>query len=504
MATDELKKLLKQQKEEKKSSKNTIKKAPKKGKILQKPKKEKSKKAEKSKKENKAEKKEKTAKKTSSSSNIRNYVQDFLPIIGISNGIIQTTYGTYVKILEITPIPFFIKEEGEKEDLIEEFLKLIKAAPDSFSIKSISANMDVSEMIKNIKNSTKDVTSLSVKERIEDYIKLLKDESLSNTIFRRYFFIYSFNKPMAKPEAEVLEDIRSVEVKLKTYFGKIGCPVINHFDENQFLTELFYMCLNRNTSQFESAQDRMRRIMKDMLLINGNGRFEACANEMKLLDVISPKNIIPVDKNTIFSDGKYYSYVYIDPDDLNCHVEAGFMEIFMRCDYSVDVTLFARKKEKKNTMRTVKQTQKFVAPDRASTNQEKAEKANSVYFTTNNIRNALSGGEDLYSAAIFLTLSSNDPYDIKKKVKNILDSLENDYRVSADVLSYRTMSMFLDSLPLNHISKNVFKLAKRNFLTSSLAACFMFTTSSIFDNTGFLIGPNLTDGSLIAINNFNI
>ena len=39
------------------------------------------------------------------------FVQDFLPIKNLSNGIIETVDGRYIKILEIEPINFLLRSD---------------------------------------------------------------------------------------------------------------------------------------------------------------------------------------------------------------------------------------------------------------------------------------------------------------------------------------------------------------------------------------------------------
>ena len=49
---------------------------------------------------------------------ITNYVQDFIPIKDIRNGLIETTDNRYIKILEIEPINFMLRTGEEQNNII--------------------------------------------------------------------------------------------------------------------------------------------------------------------------------------------------------------------------------------------------------------------------------------------------------------------------------------------------------------------------------------------------
>lgn len=49
------------------------------------------------------------------------FVQDFLPVREIRNGIIETTDDRYVKIIEILPINFLLRSSEEQYNIISSF-----------------------------------------------------------------------------------------------------------------------------------------------------------------------------------------------------------------------------------------------------------------------------------------------------------------------------------------------------------------------------------------------
>ena len=69
---------------------------------------------------------------------------DFLPIKKIKNGTIYTDDGRYVKVLEVLPINFLLKSREEQEQVIYDFEKFLRIAPDNFQIKVLAKKTDIS------------------------------------------------------------------------------------------------------------------------------------------------------------------------------------------------------------------------------------------------------------------------------------------------------------------------------------------------------------------------
>lgn len=54
------------------------------------------------------------------------FTQDFIPIKNLEHGIIETTDGRYIKILEIEPINFMLRSEEEQYEIICSFASWMK------------------------------------------------------------------------------------------------------------------------------------------------------------------------------------------------------------------------------------------------------------------------------------------------------------------------------------------------------------------------------------------
>ena len=69
-------------------------------------------------------------------------MQDFIPVKNIQNGVVETTDGRYIKILEIEPINFMLRSDEEQFSIISSFASWLKISPMKLQFKSITRKAD--------------------------------------------------------------------------------------------------------------------------------------------------------------------------------------------------------------------------------------------------------------------------------------------------------------------------------------------------------------------------
>ena len=68
-------------------------------------------------------------------------LEDYLPVEKIANGIVYTTDGRYVKILEIEPINFLLRSAREQQGIIYSFISYLKISPVKLQINRINSKI---------------------------------------------------------------------------------------------------------------------------------------------------------------------------------------------------------------------------------------------------------------------------------------------------------------------------------------------------------------------------
>lgn len=70
-------------------------------------------------------------------------LEEYIPIKKIENGIIYTTDGRYVRILEIEPINFPLRSAREQKNIIYAFVSFLKISPVKLQIKVLTRKADI-------------------------------------------------------------------------------------------------------------------------------------------------------------------------------------------------------------------------------------------------------------------------------------------------------------------------------------------------------------------------
>ena len=73
----------------------------------------------------------------------------------IDHGIIYTTDGRYVKILEVEPINFLLRSAREQMGIIYSFISYLKISPVKLQIKMISKRADINQHLEKSRKELK-------------------------------------------------------------------------------------------------------------------------------------------------------------------------------------------------------------------------------------------------------------------------------------------------------------------------------------------------------------
>ena len=136
----------------------------------------------------KKEKKEKQRKKPEK----LEFVQDFIPIKDINYGVIETTDGRYIKILEIEPINFMLRSSEEQFGIISSFASWLKISPMRLQFKSITRKADSDKHVAMVRKELDDEENEQCKHLGEGYLKLIKDVGSREALTRRFFLIFQY------------------------------------------------------------------------------------------------------------------------------------------------------------------------------------------------------------------------------------------------------------------------------------------------------------------------
>lgn len=427
----------------------------------------------------------------------------YLPIRKIKNGIIYTADRRYVKIVEILPINFLLRSPAEQRNIISSFLSYLKIAPVRMQFKVISRKADIAEYLKKIQREMEQEEDEQCRILQEDYMRLIRTVGTKEAITRRFFLIFeysSYNRNKNPTDQEVYLYMKTAVQTARKYLSMCGNAVLTHENETRFSVDILYQMLNRRTSVLKPLSDKIQEVKQWYMRENG----EDSLSLIPVAELIAPREIDFRHRNYIVMDGVYHTYLFIPSGKYRSKVPAGWMALMINAGEGIDVDLFLYRQDKSKSMERIGRRirlNRSKIKDTYDTNSDYDDLSESIragYY----LKNGLSGSEEFYYIAILITVTGNSAKEVEWRAKE-MNKLLNSQDISTIPCTFREEEAFLSSLPLLALDKNIYQRAKRNALTSGVAACYPFTSYEMSDKDGIMMGVNKANSSLVIVDIFN-
>jgi len=483
--------------------------------------------------------------------------QALIPVKNIRNGLVETTDGRYIKILEIMPTNFSMRSAAEKNDTIYNFASWLKAAPVKVQFKVVTRRARSVEHITAVENDLKwedgrlsifpeelDKLRKAIEEEKnpqnrhylekqlmllnDDYENLVRDHAASSyttrqkfgteylklvgslssheALTRRFFLIFEYNGNRYTDYEEVLTAMRLATQHARAALSACGNDIVipKPEEEDIYLGEILYNIINRNTclkeSFVEHVDDVVTRTMAQKRLRRGRDPVP----DIPVVNFLAPKNVNLSEKKFIYIDGTYYTFLMISASGYPKSVLAGWLNSLINAGDGIDVDIFARKEDSdKIKVRLNNKLAQHITKekDTSETNnaREDVEDALDAGFF---IKQAIKNKEDFYYLNILITVTADDFRSMEIKKRTLISNLKSD---DIDVFNcvWRFEQAFVSSLPLCKVDKSLERASTRNITTSGLASTFPFTSFELCDDNGVLYGVNNQNESLCIVDIFN-
>ena len=256
------------------------------------------------------------------------FVQDYLPIKDLRNGIIETTDGRYIKILEIEPINFVLRSDEEQFNIISSFASWLKISPMRLQFKSITRKADSDKHVAMIREELEAETNEQCRAMGEDYIRLIKDVGSREALTRRFFLIFQYEavgRNESDDYAKIYGMLQTAEQNAKAYFMQCGNNILQPKDPDAAIAEILYMFFNRRSCVDEPFSSRVDRVVVDTMAAKHKVIGVDPIPHIRMSHFLAPRGIDLSHYNYIIMDGLYYSFLYIRANGYPSHVRAGWM-----------------------------------------------------------------------------------------------------------------------------------------------------------------------------------
>ena len=436
------------------------------------------------------------------------FTQDFIPIKNLEHGIIETTDGRYIKILEIEPINFMLRSEEEQYEIICSFASWLKISPVHLQFKSITRKADSDKHIAMLRKETETEESEQCKKLSEGYIRLIKDVGSREALTRRFFLIFRYEELRRNENSDygqICSTLLTAEQNARAYFMQCGNNILQPKDPDEATAEILYMFFNRRSCVEEPFHSRVDRIVLDTMAAKNKVIGIDPVPHIRMAHFIAPRGIDLTYRNYIIMDGLYYSFLYIKGNGYPNKVRAGWMSSLINAGEGIDVDVFLRRENRSKTIDKVAQrirlnrTKLKSMQDTSTDYEELTGSIQAGYFIKQGIANY---NEDLFYMSVFVTVSARTYEELMWRKQQMTDMLKSMDMYVSDC-SFQQEDALRTVMPFLQISPKLEKKSKRNVLTSGAASTYMFTSFEMSDDTGVLLGINRHNNSLCIVDLFD-
>ncbi len=438
----------------------------------------------------------------------KRFTQDYIPIKNIRDGIIETEFGHYVKIIEVTPINFSLLSDREKEMVIESFANWLKIAPPVIQIKSVTKRSDFQSHIDSIHRDMEQETNEKCRELGEEHIKMVQEIGIRESLTRSYYIVFPYYPTRAEGNNfdRAKEYLVTAANNAAVYLKACGNVVVKPFDPTTASREMLYDILNRRSSNGETFADRVDRVMRDtMRFFHLDPEKDKFPGEFPLKDSIAPRGLDFSHPGYIISDGQYQMFMVAKGESLPRFVFGGWVSNVINTRDGIDVDIIAERKDRGHTVDSVgialaQNSAKLnsLAPTSADY-EEVAGSINGGIYIKNQMASAR---EDLHDVSILITLSAPTLDDLYRQRDDMMTNLKTS-NLEVSYCKFRQEEAYLSTLPICLPNKRLLARAKRNMMTSGLASTYMFTAFELHDDNGFMLGLNQDNYSMCTVDLFN-
>lgn len=438
------------------------------------------------------------------------FVQNFIPLKEIKNGIIETTDGRFLKLLEIEPINFLLRSDEEQWGIISTFASWLKISPMRLQFKSVTRKADSDKYVSGLQADLEQEEVEACRKLGAGTIRFIREEGSREALSRRFFLIFQYEAPTGRRQmdsdyGEIYAALQTVSQNARTYFAQCGNSIVQPKDEDAFTAEVLYMYFNRRSCVDDPFLNRLNRVVMDTMAAKKRVVGVDPVPHIPAVNFVAPRGLDLTHPGYIVMDGTYYTYLYIRKNGFPQTVRGGWMSSLINAGEGVDVDLHLHREIRGKTIDRVAQrirlnrTKLRELQDTSTDYEELAGSIQAGYY----IKQGLSSrNEDLFYMSVFITLSAASYEELQWRKQQMTDFMKSmDIQVS-DCM-FQQEAALRSTMPFLAMDASLERKSKRNVLTSGAASTYMFTSFELSDDNGILLGLNRHNNSLCIVDPFN-
>ena len=222
-------------------------------------------------------------------------------------------------------------------------------------------------------------------------------------------------------------------------------------------------------------------------------------------DLIAPAAVDRSHRDYIVVDRTYHAFLYIAGYGYETVVGDGWLAPLVEAGEGVNLYFYMNRQPREKILPKISQTtmlNRSRMRDIGDTRQD-YEELDSAISSGLYIKNAMNrNNEDFYYMHTMIGVSAESEETLEQRISRV-ETLCASMSLIVKRCDYQHEQAFRSSLPLLSLDPRIARKARRNILTNSLAGAFPFSSFSINDPAGLMLGINLHNQSLCMIDPFD-
>lgn len=220
-----------------------------------------------------------------------------------------------------------------------------------------------------------------------------------------------------------------------------------------------------------------------------------------ILDILSPTTVDTKSRDYVVVDGVLHAYLYVTGYGYSTTVGSCWLAPLVEAGEGISLIFHCRRQPREKILAKISQTtmvNRSRLRDVGDTRQDYEELDSAIHsgLYLKDVMNRQ--GEDFYYMYTLLEVTAPDAALLEQRVTAV-----EKLCVSVDMIArrcdYKNEQAFLSALPLLDLDADLEHKARRNALTSSIAAAFPFASYELSDRNGIFLGLNLYNRSPVFL-----
>lgn len=441
-------------------------------------------------------------------------VQKLIPVKDINLGMIVTEDYRYIKIIEVEPSNFPLKDVREQDSIIATFAAWLKLAPVKLQIKVSVAISYTNSFLERLIRERAESKNPVLKDLYDSNIEFIEMVTNRAAVVRRHYVIFEYEPTKRDAEKDVsieyiAQQMTNTVLQAKKYLAAMGNTVVDHQDESRWLGNFLYKQCNMYSSGRISYEERGNRVYRDTEELNAQRKSKG-KDPVKLeyANIISPMGISrKTTPDSIIYDNMYHAYYYITGDGYPMEVNSGWLTSDFSSIPGVDIDIFIRKENKGDFIRKLSQQIKFTKLKASSRTDENKDindiidAAQSQRYMMDALSDRMNFQDPYYVVTLFSVHAPN--YEMLEDRCEALEELAQTRSIKVAAMTNFEELGFVSTLPLNNVSSKIYYKARRNLTTDGVAGFYPFTEFELNDPEGLFLGINLINRTICTLDLYN-